>query len=273
LNPANLDYARSLGRAFGGALLFAFPLFMTMEMWWLGGFSIERGRLLLFVVASLPMLLGLSYFAGFEKTAHWIDEALDALAAYGVGFVLSAVVLALLGAVMAGRSPSADLGCVALCAVPAAIGALLATKQFSGAAGAPDAERRACGYLGALFLMSVGAVFLAFNVAPTEEVTLISYMMGPWRTLALALASIALLHVVVFEIGFPGQDRRRDSASFSRAFFFYTLPGYAVALLISAYCLWTFGRLDGVDVHEQLTMVAVLSFPAALGAATARLVI
>lgn len=273
MTSANLDYARSLARAFGGALLFAFPLFMTMEMWWLGGFSIERGRLLLFVVASLPVLFGLSYFAGFEKTAHFLDEVLDALAAYAVGFVLSAAVLALLGATLTGASSAADLGCIALCAVPAAMGALLATKQFSAAPGDEGAERRRCGYGGALFLMGVGAVFLAFNVAPTEEVTLISYMMGPWRTLLLVLASIALLHVVVFEVGFPGQDRRRDQATFARAFVFYTLPGYAVALLLSAYCLWTFGRLDGVAPYEQMTMITVLAFPAALGAATARLVV
>ena len=31
------EFARALGRAFAGAILFAFPLLMTMEMWWLGG--------------------------------------------------------------------------------------------------------------------------------------------------------------------------------------------------------------------------------------------
>ena len=229
-----MDYARSLGRAFGGALLFAFPLFMTMEMWWLGGFSIERDRLLLFVATGLPMLLGVSYYAGFEQTSQLLDEVLDALAAYAVGFLLSLAALSLLGAVLNGGSPTADLGSVALSAVPAGIGALLATKQFSAQAGG---KRRSCGYSGALFLMAVGAVFLAFNVAPTEEVALISHLIGPWRTLGLVAASIALLHVMVFVIGFPGQDRRREAPGLGGAFVAYTLPGYAVALLLSAYCL------------------------------------
>ncbi|OYX31462.1 MAG: hypothetical protein B7Y99_10005 [Caulobacterales bacterium 32-69-10] len=267
-----MDYARGLGRAFGGALLFALPLFMTMEMWWLGGFAVPRERLLLFVVASLPMLVGLAYFAGFEKTSNLLDDGLDALAAYGVGFLLSLAALGLLGAIFAGDALPADLGCVALCAVPAAIGALLATTQFSSRDG-QGAERRSCNYPGALFLMGVGAVFLAFNIAPTEEVALISYRMGPWRALALVVASIALLHVIVFLVGFPGQDRRRGARTPIQRLAVYTLPGYAICLLLSAYCLWTFGRLDGVGLGERVTMIAVLSFPAALGAATARLVI
>ena len=49
------EYGKGLARAAGGALLFSFPLLMTMEMWQLG-FAIERERLLLFVLVSLPML-------------------------------------------------------------------------------------------------------------------------------------------------------------------------------------------------------------------------
>ena len=71
----------------------------------------------------------------------------------------------------------------------------------------------------------------------------------------------------------PGEARRRGLASVSRTIFFFTVPGYAIALGISVYCLWTFGRLDGVALHEQATMAVVLAFPAALGAATARLVV
>jgi hypothetical protein len=52
-----------LGRAFGGAIFFSMPLLMTMEMWWLG-FYMGRLRLALFMVAFLPVLVGLSHFSG-----------------------------------------------------------------------------------------------------------------------------------------------------------------------------------------------------------------
>lgn len=269
-NPSNMDYLKGLTRAFGGALLFALPLLMTMEMWWLGGFSMERSRLLIFLVASLPMLLGLSYYVGFEPTFCLKDEILDALAAFAVGFVLAAGILTLLGVLNADLRAPELAGKIAICTIPGAIGALLAGKQL-GARGIED-QRADPGFLGVLFLMAVGAIFLAFNVAPTEEVVLISYKMGAAHAFGLIAASILVLHLFVYALGFPGEHRRRRAGGLARTFMTYTIPGYAIALAISAYCLWTFGRFEGVAMHEQATMIVVLGFPAAIGAATARLV-
>ncbi|PLR28708.1 TIGR02587 family membrane protein [Caulobacter zeae] len=269
---ANAVYARALSRAFGGALLFSFPLLMTMEMWSLG-IAVERWRLLVFLLLTLPMLIGLSYYAGFEPTFRLKDEVLDALAAFGVGFLLAAVLLGVFGVLRRDDIlTQAGLGKIALCAAPAAVGALLAGKQL-GERGPGAREKERAGPLSELFLMAVGAAFLAFNVAPTEEMVLIAYQMGPWATLALVAISILLLHVFVYQLGFPGETRRREAGDFRRTFVAFTCPGYGVALLMSLYLLWTFGRTDGVAAHEIATMTVVLGFPAAIGAATARLVI
>lgn len=271
--PVNLDYLTSLARAAGGALLFAFPLLMTMEMWWLGH-SAERWRLLVFIASAGPMLLGLSYYAGFEPTFRLVDEVLDALAAYAVGMVVALLALSLLGQIGPGMTASEVVGKLAVCAIPGAIGALVAGKQFGGRDG--DGGRRQkdhLDYLGRLFLMSVGAIFLAFNVAPTEEMILIAYMMSPWHGLLLAAATLLLLHGFVYGLGFPGQDERRGDHSLVRTLLTFTVPGYAIALLISLYCLWAFGRLQGTSLHEIAQMTVVLAFPAGLGAATARLVV
>jgi putative integral membrane protein (TIGR02587 family) len=273
LDEANRSYAQGLARAFGGALLFALPLLMTMEMWWLGGFSMERMRLLIFLAASLPMLLGLSYYAGFEPTFRLSDEVLDALAAFAVGFLLSAGVLAAFGVLAADLSLTELAGKIAICTVPGAMGALLAGKQFSARNREEGRVKGQIGYAGVLFKMMVGALFLAFNVAPTEEMVLISYLMGTGQALVLMAISVLLLHLFVYALGFPGQAQRRGDAGLLRTLAAYTLPGYGIALLVSLYCLWTFGRLDGVALHEQASMTVVLAFPAALGAATARLVI
>ena len=120
--------------------------------------------------------------------------------------------------------------------------------------------------------MLVGALFLAFNVAPTEEMIVIAYMMSPAHALALIALSLLLLHVLVYSVGFAGQHSAGDSG-FARAFFTYTIPGYGIALLVSLYVLWTFGRTDGVDLTNVVSTAVVLSFPAAIGAAIARLVV
>src|SRR5690606_14614623 len=46
---AGSEFWQDMARAFGGALIFAFPLLMTMEMWWLGLY-LARYKLALFVI-------------------------------------------------------------------------------------------------------------------------------------------------------------------------------------------------------------------------------
>jgi uncharacterized membrane protein len=53
----------------------------------------------------------------------------------------------------------------------------------------------------------------------------------------------------------------------------FTVVGYAVALLVSAYVLWTFGRFEGEALDSVVMQAMVLAFPAALGAAAARLIL
>jgi uncharacterized membrane protein len=47
--PVRRRFTIGLARAFGGAILFSFPMLMTMEMWWLG-FYIDPFRLALFIL-------------------------------------------------------------------------------------------------------------------------------------------------------------------------------------------------------------------------------
>src|ERR671915_2573395 len=88
----NHRFGVDLAHDFGGAILFSFPLLMTMEMWWLG-FYMDRLRLALFLALSFVMVMGLSYFEGGEETFE--IEVLDALVACAAGYTVSAVMLAL----------------------------------------------------------------------------------------------------------------------------------------------------------------------------------
>lgn len=274
-NGANRRYGAGLARGFGGAVVFAFPLLMTMEMWWLGVY-LERIRLLLFLALNLLLLVGLSRFTGFEPTFGFGQEVRDALAAFGIGFVASAVMLALFGLLTAEMSADAIVGRIALQTVPASIGAAVATKLLgTGPAGQGDQEQREreASYPGQLFLMLAGAVFLAFNVAPTEEMVAIAVAMTPWHTLALGLASILALHAFVYTVGFSGQERAPGDRGTLATFLHYTVAGYGIALLVSLYVLWTFGRTDGASLSMVVMMTVVLGFPASLGAAIARLIV
>jgi len=271
---ANRDYAVGLARAFGGAIIFGYPLMMTMEMWWLG-FHMDRARLLAFLVITLAMLCGLSFFAGFEQASSAKTVALDALSAFGVAVIASALALMCFGILTAEMSLDELAGKLAIQAIPASFGASLARKQLGSKEEEAQEEQREAraGYKAQLFLMTAGALYMAFSVAPTEEMLLIAYKMTPWHGLALAFASIALLHAFVYAVGFGGQESVPEGAPRWTAFANYTLAGYGIAIVVSLYVLFTFGRTDDVALPAITMMTVVLAFPSALGAAIARLVV
>lgn len=263
---------RDFGRAAGGALVFSLPMLMTMELWWLG-FYLDRARLLVLFITAMPLLVVLSHHVGFERTRGWRDDILDALIAAGIAAVVCTTLLVLFGTITFDTPPDEIVGKVAIQSVPASIGALLARSQFGhGAADDEDVADEEEPYGGELFLMGVGALFLGFNVAPTEEMMLISYQMSQWHALALVVLSLVLMHGFVFALGFAGGSEVSPDEPWWSPFVRLTLPGYVIALAISLYLLWLFARTDGLPVEGVVMAVVVLAFPSAIGAAAARLI-
>lgn len=206
--------AAKLGRAAAGALVFALPMLMTMEMWWLG-FYLERPRILLLVVLTIPLLVGLSYHSGFEDTFRWNEDLRDALIALGIGALASALALWLFGIISAHSTPNEIVGKIALQMVPASIGALLARSQLGGTKGDRDGKKSPPSYAGELFLMAVGALFLALNVAPTEEMILIAYKMSATQEVGLAIVSLLVMHAFVYSVNFHGGSHPPPASSFA----------------------------------------------------------
>lgn len=271
----NREFLVGLARAFGGAILFSLPLLMTMEMWQLG-FHMDRTRLVLLMLVMVPVLVGLDHYSGFRETSSWREDAVDGVVAYGVGFCASAAVLALLAVIDTSMPPGEVVGKVALQAIPASFGAMLANSQLrsGGERSGPEEERkRHAGYGAEVFFMAAGATFLAFNVAPTEEMILIAFRMTPWHALALMGVSLLLMHAFVYAVEFRGTRASAPGTPWWSAFLRFTVVGYAVALGVSAYVLWTFGRYEDGAYSMYLMEAVVLGFPASLGAAAARLIL
>lgn len=258
-----------VARAFGGAIIFSLPLMMTMEMWGLGA-GMSNIRLAIFMFLAIPLLIGLSHYIGFEDTFSLKEDALDAFVAYAIAFVASSAGLLLLGIIQSGMSLDEVVSKVAVQVVPGSMGALLAQSQFGQNNKRVDRRRR---YRDELFIMGVGALFLALNAAPTEEMVVIAQQMTSWHKVALVLVSLVVMHAFVYSVEFSGASEVPEGTSLWSVFFRFTIPGYAIALIISVYVLWTFGRADGVSFHQLVTTVIVLGFPAAVGASAARLIL
>ena len=267
-----------LGRAFGGALIFGLPMMMTMELWNLG-FTMDRWRMVLLLVLAVPLLVGISHRIGFEETFCWRDDLRDALIALGIGMVATVTILAALDLISLDMPPYEIVGKVAVESLPAALGALLGRSQFGNepdaeAADGEDGGRQALsGYFGTLFLMLVGALYFSLNMAPTDEMIVIAYTMSPWHAAMLVVVSVVLMHGFVFAVDFRGGAEADPSLPLWSNVIRYTLPGYILAAAISVYVLWTFGRMDGLGTAPILMATIVLAFPAAIGAAAARLIL
>ena len=119
--------------------------------------------------------------------------------------------------------------------------------------------------------MTAGAVVFAANVAPTEEIVLLAAEATPWHGLALVALGLLLMHAFVYRVGFRGQEEAPHGSL--RAFVGLTVVGYALAVAVAAYLLWTLARFDHTGATTRVMESVVLALPASLGAAAARLIL
>ncbi|MGD9868065.1 MAG: TIGR02587 family membrane protein [Hyphomicrobiales bacterium] len=271
LHAADRQFFKGLGRAFGAALMFATPMIMTMEMWAIG-FTVPPWRLMLLMLVMVPLVAGLSRFAGIRSSSDWRANVVDGFVAIAVGAVMAASVLLLLGIIGGGMTAREIVGKLSVQTFAGSIGAALARDQM-GRHQVDDGGRKRTTYAQALFLMTAGAVFLGLNIAPTEEVALLAYKTTAASKLALVAVSMMLMHGFVYGLNFRGMPAPPEGATFWSLFIHYTVVGYAIALSVSLYMLWTFGSLDGTGMEEVLSAAVVLAFPCALGAAAFRLIL
>jgi putative integral membrane protein (TIGR02587 family) len=255
-------------RGFAGAVLFSFPMLMTMEMWSLG-VSIAPARLMLFVTVHLVLLVGMASYARHDAAIVTTRDALDAFAAYGVGALASATVLLLFGVIEAGMSANGIIRMIVVQAAPAGFGAMVAHLEIDEPA-ARIGPAHPHGFASSAFLMAVGALYLCSSLASTEEMVLIAYKMSVWQIAGLMVFSLVMMqmfdeYAVEEDLGGAGGQ---SAWSVSLAM---TCIGYTIALAISFYILWTFGRTEGLTFAQLVKEMIVLGFPAALGAGAARL--
>lgn len=281
----NQRFLTGLARAASGSLLFSLPMLLTMEMWSLGA-TADPVRMGVLHLMTLPTLFGLAKFSGFEEPIGVVGTLVDALVAYAVGWSVSVLILLVMSLINFREMAFGEIfGVIAIQTVPASIGAVLAASQLgnrdesetsedSNADDDSDASVYSTkAYFRELFIMAAGALFLALNVAPTEEMVLIAYRMTAWHALVLSFASIAVMHAFVFAVKFRGQEAIPEDHSAWSVFLRFTIPGYAIALLVSLFCLWSFGSTTETGAEEVAMASAVLGLPAAVGASAARLIL
>jgi putative integral membrane protein (TIGR02587 family) len=120
----------------------------------------------------------------------------------------------------------------------------------------------------------IGSVFVAFNIAPTDEVPMLAAAMPPGWLLGVVVASLAISYCIVFEAGLSNEEQRRgDSGLFQRPVT-ETVFCYLLSLASSGVMLWYFQRIGSETPWQTiLSYVVVLGLPAAVGGAAGRLAV
>ncbi len=264
------------GRGVIGGLIFSLPLLYTMEVWW-AGFNAHPLHLMLYVAATFAMLLGYNYYAGIRHDANWAEVVMDSVEEMGLGLLISAAALLLLGRISLSMPPSEIVGKVTIEAMTVAIGVSVGTAQLGSGDNSDTGEgargtRSGAHFGGQLVIALCGAVLFAANVAPTEEIVMIASEISSWKLLALACVSLALGAAVLFRIDFTCANRL-SPASGPAAVVIGSVITYAIALTSSAMILWFFGRFDGQSLVTCLAQTVVLGVAATLGASAGRLLL
>lgn len=268
------DLAKGLGRGFGGALLFAVPLFLTMEVWQLG-VSLDRWRLVLLLLATAVLAVNMeSYFGMLDGGSPGVVTSMvDAGMAFLVGLVAAGSILTVLAVLVPFDGWQQRLSVVVLAALPATVGASFARSRLSGSSGggAREGEPEGKRYRHELFLMVAGAVVFASSVAPTQEVVRLGGTMTPVHGIAVVCLVLLVMHGFVYWLDFRGGSGA--VGGFWPVFVRFTVVGFVLALAVSAFLLWVLGRFDGTGLLVSVHQTLVLVLPASLGAAAARLIL
>ena len=268
------DILVGYGRGVLGALLVSVPLLATMEMWWMG-FVIPPLRLLVFLAANFALLVVLEYFSGFQKGhVRLREEIQDAVDAYGIGLLVATVVLFLFGVIGPGMSFREIAGKVIVEAIPLSIGASIAVSVLGESNAQGERRKRRAGFWGSQLIGVAGAAYFGFNVAPTEEPVIIGLGLFWWQAVLLVIFGLVLTHSIVFSVGFAGSYDLPGGRTWSGSLVRTGVVSYCLALLVTAFMLWLFGRIDlQTGITPALQIIVTLGFINALGSAAAKLLI
>ena len=275
-------------RGASGSFLFGIPLLYTVEVWSIG--SAAQSPLLLGVLGTtFIIVLLLTEIEGFRRTLtlHPLEAILESIEALGIGLVCAAIALVLLRRITLETPLSEALGKLIFEGVPFSIGVALARSTLNRDRLNNRTRRKVNrprlladpslaslrDTLVDLDATLIGALLIAFSIAPTEEIPILAADIPPLWLLLIMAASLVCSYGIVFASGFSDRSERRQRGLLISPIT-ETLVAYLVALLAAVIMLIFFQQLTLQDPwQEWLGDTIVLALPAAIGGAAGRILI
>ena len=272
----------NLLRGASGGLLFGVPLLYTMEVWWIGS-SVSVAQMLLAIVLTFAIVFLLNRTEGFRRASdiRAQDALIDTVEALAIGILCAGLILVLLREITLATSLHEALGKLIYESMPFTLGVALANQFLSNGGRDQESGDGAKPFEGALNATLsdvgstlIGAVIIAFNIAPTDEIPMLAGAVSGFWLLGIMVASLAISYAIVFEAGFANQQKRQQQKGIFQRPLSETIASYLVSLLAATLMLAFFGKLDFADPWQLwLSHSIILGLPATIGGAAGRLAV
>ncbi|MEG4073387.1 TIGR02587 family membrane protein [Microcoleus sp. Pol14C2] len=265
-------------RGASGGFLFGIPLLYTMEVWWIGSHT-KPAEMSIAIATTFIVVFLLTRTEGFRKTKdiRWLEAAIDTVEAIAIGIVCAALILFLLREITPETPLQETLGKIIFEGLPFALGVALASGFLSGdryQSSDSDSEPKINQTLADIGATLIGAMIIAFNIAPTDEIPMLAAGISPPWQLAIIAASLLISYGIVFVAGFTYQAKRQQQQGIFQRPLSETVMAYLVSLVASAFMMFFFHKLSFDDPWSiWLNYTLVLGLPATIGGAAGRLAV
>lgn len=273
-------------RGASGGFLFGIPLLYTMEVWWIGS-TVTPAQMFMALLLTLATVFMLNRTEGFRKSKNVdpFDAMADSVAAIAIGIVCTGLILILLQEITLKTPLSEILGKLIYEGVPFTLGVALANQFLKDNSGSndqgqnqPAKQQSSQGEINSTLSdiggTVIGAIIIAFNIAPTDEIPMLASAVSGLWLLAVMAASLIISYAIVFEAGFANQQKRQQQQGIFQRPISETVMSYLVSLVSAALMLLFFGGLAWEDPWQMwLSYTIILGLPATIGGAAGRLAV
>ncbi|MDX2243513.1 MAG: TIGR02587 family membrane protein [Leptolyngbyaceae cyanobacterium bins.302] len=274
-----------LVRGASGGFLFGVPLLYTMEVWWIGS-SASMPRALLALVLTFAIVFMLNRTSGFRRIADndASDEAKDTVEAMAIGIICTCLILILLREITLETPLNEALGKIIYESIPFTLGVALANQFLSGdKSQEKDGHKLTANFQDEKALKAtlsdiggtlIGALIIAFNIAPTDEIPMLAAAVNGLWLLGIMAASLIISYAIVFAAGFANQVKRQQQQGIFQRPSSETIASYLLSLGAALGMLIFFDKLNSQDPWQTwLSYTIILGLPATIGGAAGRLAV
>ena len=270
-----------------GGFLFGIPLLYTMEVWFIGSY-VQPNILLAILAITFIIVLSINRIEGFrpkesETIPGAIGETIETLA---IGITCATIMLILLQRIDLRTSLTEALGKIVFEGVPFSLGVAFSRSLLSGdsngnsdnkAESQSGRQQKSSAWRDTLADLSatiIGALFIAFSIAPTDEITVLAASASGLWLLSIAIASVLISYGIVFASKITNYQERFKQSGLFQTPQSETVISYLVSLLIGILMLWFFQKLTFSDPwYLWLRYGIILGLPASIGGAAGRLAV